>query len=74
MAATLADWPVATPSDEPIADLLASLLCRSAVALGSLVRDDAKLVELWNQLDTLSGEAVRVEIGSNVLEGIGARD
>jgi BirA family transcriptional regulator, biotin operon repressor / biotin---[acetyl-CoA-carboxylase] ligase len=71
MATTLAESgrrPTA-PGDRD--DILRSILSEIAAVLDLLARDDPALARRWEQLDTLRGQRVRVDLGPRIVAGIG---
>jgi BirA family biotin operon repressor/biotin-[acetyl-CoA-carboxylase] ligase len=70
MAATLAGWDLGTFQDEPIPGMLAAILGRLGPRLRELATDRRRLAERWNELDTLAGMRVTVEVGPEVVEGV----
>jgi BirA family biotin operon repressor/biotin-[acetyl-CoA-carboxylase] ligase len=69
MAATLADWDETGPSDDRIAPLLAGILGHLEGPMVALARGEES-ARAWNRLDTLAGSTVRVEVGSELIEGV----
>jgi BirA family biotin operon repressor/biotin-[acetyl-CoA-carboxylase] ligase len=53
------------------AKLLETILDRCAAMMGALARDDGGLAERWGQLDSLRGQWVRVDLGSQIVAGLG---
>jgi BirA family transcriptional regulator, biotin operon repressor / biotin---[acetyl-CoA-carboxylase] ligase len=70
MAATLVGWDSGTFQDEPIPGMLAAILERLGPRLRDLATDRRRLAERWNELDTLAGLRVTVEVGPEVIEGV----
>lgn len=54
-----------------LAGLLQAILGRFETVLPELARDDPALAERWNQLDTLAGQSLRVDLGTRILTGRG---
>jgi BirA family biotin operon repressor/biotin-[acetyl-CoA-carboxylase] ligase len=70
LAATLARWDPGPYRDEPIPGMLAAILERLGPRLRDLTTDRRRLAARWNELDTLAGTRVRVEVGPEVIEGV----
>ena len=70
MAATLAEWGEATPSDDPKADLLAAILEHLPGRLRELAEGREDLPRRWARLDTLAGTTIRVEVGGEIISGL----
>jgi BirA family transcriptional regulator, biotin operon repressor / biotin---[acetyl-CoA-carboxylase] ligase len=71
LAISLADL---RPGPAPPIDfdrLLRALLARFATVIDQLARDDASLAGRWNLLDTLRDQWVRVDLGPEVVTGLG---
>ena len=70
MAATLAEWEETPSSVDPIDSILCRFLDQLPGGLNELLFQNDRLERRWNELDTLAGRVVRVEVGSETLEGI----
>lgn len=72
MAASLAD-DAPSVDDCPTPDrVLAAILAGLESVLPRLARDDESLADHWASLDLLKGTQVKVDLGTRVVEGIGA--
>src|SRR5437588_200910 len=70
LTATVAEGGAGTCKDEPIPGMLAAILGRLRSRLRELATDRARLAGRWNELDTLAGSRVRVEVGPGIVDGV----
>ncbi|WP_422930985.1 biotin--[acetyl-CoA-carboxylase] ligase [Singulisphaera sp. PoT] len=54
-----------------LGDLIEPILTKLSEALGRLSRDDSALSGRWEALDGLRDKAVRINLGSRILQGVG---
>ncbi|WP_435006331.1 biotin--[acetyl-CoA-carboxylase] ligase [Tundrisphaera lichenicola] len=70
MAASLNDWGRTESPVDPIEAMLALILERLEPSLQDLVCGSSRLTESWERLDVLAGRRIRVQIGSEMVEGM----
>src|SRR5690606_15284394 len=71
MAASLAEFADHPPTAEDQEAIFHVLLERLGIVLGLLARDDAGLARRWAELDQLFGSPVRIDLGGEVVAGVG---
>ncbi|CAN5796889.1 N/A [soil metagenome] len=71
MAASISEYREQAITDEDVEAIFETLLGTFADAVDRLARDDATLVDRWNELDQLAGRRVRVDRGTRMVEGVG---
>lgn len=72
LAASLVEWDRNPSVANPKAELLDAIVAHLPGRLRELAEDDEALPLRWARLDTLFGAAVRIEVGRDMIEGVGA--